>query len=182
MSGSAGTTPYRKADGVPDRAIAAEPRRRLLFWIRRYLPAEIAGTAAMLIAGLLVTAWTTAPVAIAFAALLGESLGFYLVLAGSIYAEQSAQTAAGAHAQRRAITRTLLLLLAEFGPAELLDSLLIRPAALLLGVLVLPGPVWGLLAGKIVADLLFYALAAGAFTLTDRTGLRVAHPRREVAS
>ena len=50
------------------------------------------------------------------------------------------------------------------------DSLLIRPAALFLGVLVLPDPVWGMLAGKIVADLVFYAIAAGAFTLTDRAG------------
>ena len=76
----------------------------------------------------------------------------------------------------------MLLLLAEFGPAELLDSLLIRPAALFLGVLLLPDPVWGLLAGKIVADLVFYAMAAGAFTFTDRAGLRVVRgPQAEVA-
>ena len=136
----------------------------------------------MIAAGLLVTLWTTAPVAIALAALVGESLGFYLVLAVTIYGEQASQTVTGSHGRGRAVTRTVALLLAEFGPAELLDSLLIRPAALVLGVLVLPDPVWGLLAGKLVADLVFYALAAGAFTLTDRTGLREARPRAEVAS
>jgi len=163
----------------------AEPgrrRRRLVFWICRYLPAEVAGTAAMIVAGLLVTFWTTAPIAIALAALVGESLGFYLVLAVTIYGEQASQTVTGSHGRGRAVTRTFALLLAEFGPAELLDSLLIRPAALVLGVLVLPDPVWGLLAGKLVADLVFYALAAGAFTLTDRAGLREARPRVEVAS
>ena len=42
----------------------------------------------------------------------------------------------------------------------------------MLGVWLLPDPVWGLLAGKIVADVVFYAIAAGAFTLTAKTGLR----------
>jgi hypothetical protein len=168
-----------------DLDVAAEPetgqrRRRLLFWVCRYLPAEVAGTAAMILAGLAVTFWTTSPIAIALAALVGESLGFYLVLAVTIYGEQAPQTVGGPHGRRRAVTRTLLLLLAEFGPAELLDSLLIRPAALFLGVLVLPDPVWGLLAGKVVADLVFYAMAAGAFTFTDRAGLRVARPAAEV--
>ena len=147
----------------------AAPRRRgLVFWVVRYLPAEIVGTAAMVLAGLAVTVWTDAPALIALAALLGESIGFYTVLAITIYAEQSAVS----DNWRRAVGRTFLLLLAEFGPAELLDSLLIRPAALILGVWLLPDPVWGLLAGKVFADVVFYAIAAGAFTITAKTGLR----------
>ncbi|WP_314505268.1 hypothetical protein [uncultured Microbacterium sp.] len=148
-------------DGVPRR-------RGLVFWVVRYLPAEIVGTAAMVLAGLAVTVWTEAPALIALAALLGESIGFYTVLAITIYAEQSAVS----DTWRRAVGRTFLLLLAEFGPAELLDSLLIRPAALILGVWLLPDPVWGLLAGKVFADVVFYAIAAGAFTITAKTGLR----------
>ena len=65
-----------------------------------------------------------------------------------------------------------MLLLAEFGAAEVLDTLLIRPVALVAGVWLLTDPLWGLLAGKVVADIAFYAIAAGAFTLTARTGLR----------
>lgn len=151
---------------------SVRPRRRLVFWICRYLPAEVAGTAAMIVAGLAVTFWTESPIAIAVAALLGEIVGFYVVLAVTIYAEQAVHTASGPHHRRRTATRTALLLVAEFGPAELLDSLLIRPALLVLGVVLLPDPVWGLLAGKIVADVVFYAIAAGAFTITDRAGLR----------
>jgi hypothetical protein len=182
MSSTPAITPQAPVVGALEGAAApGRRRRRLLFWVRRYLPAEIAGTAAMIAAGMLVTLWTTAPIAIALAALLGESLGFYLVLAVTIYGEQAAQTRNGPHGRRRAATRTVLLLLAEFGPAELLDSLLIRPAALFLGVLVLPDAVWGLLAGKILADLVFYAMAAGAFTFTDRAGLRVVRPQAEVA-
>lgn len=151
----------------------ADPRRRgLAFWIVRYLPAEIVGTAAMVLAGLTVTIWTDAPALIALAALIGESVGFYLVLAITIYAEQATVSSSW----RRAVGRTLLLLVAEFGPAELLDSLLIRPAALLLGVWLVPDPMWGLLLGKVLADAIFYAIAAGSFTLTAATGLR--HGRR----
>jgi hypothetical protein len=158
---------------------AAPPRRRgLVFWIVRYLPAEIVGTAAMIAAGLAVTVWTDQPALIAFAALLGEIVGFYIVLAITIYAEQAPIS----DSRRRALIRTFLLLIAEFGAAELLDTLLIRPAALLVGVLLLPDPMWGLLAGKVVADVIFYAIAAGAFTLTAKAGLRERRPSREKQS
>ena len=129
----------------------------------------------MVLAGLVVTIWTDNAAVIALAALVGEIIGFYTVLAITIYAEQAqvSQTA------RAAIGRTGLLLVAEFGVAEVLDTLLIRPAALMLGVWLLPDPLWGLLAGKIVADIVFYAIAAGAFTVTDKAGLRDGRRRRE---
>jgi len=156
-----------------------EPRRRgFAFWVVRYLPAEIVGTAAMIMAGLGVTIWTDSPALIAIAALLGEIVGFYLVLAITIYLEQQSVSADW----RRAIVRTFLLLVAEFGVAELLDTLLIRPAALVVGVWLLPDPIWGLLAGKVFADVIFYAIAAGAFTLTAKTGLRDGRRSREQAS
>jgi len=159
-------------------ADAAHPRRRgILFWIVRYLPAEIAGTAAMVLAGLVVTIWTDNAAVIALAALVGEIIGFYTVLAITIYAEQ----AQVAQTMRAAISRTGLLLVAEFGVAEVLDTLLIRPAALMLGVWLLPDPLWGLLAGKIVADIVFYAIAAGAFTVTVKAGLRHGRRRERVA-
>jgi len=74
--------------------------------------------------------------------------------------------------RRRAVGRTAVLLVAEFGAAELLDTFLVRPAALMLGVWLVPDPLWGMLAGKVAADIVFYAVAAGAFTVTATTGLR----------
>lgn len=160
-------------------ADAETPKKRgIVFWIVRYLPAEIVGTAAMVLAGLAVTIWTANPALIAIAALLGEIVGFYIVLAITIYAEQAAVSPNW----RRAAVRTFLLLIAEFGAAELLDTLLIRPAALMLGVWLLPDPLWGLLAGKVFADVIFYAIAAGAFTVTARTGLRDGRRAREQRS
>lgn len=145
------------------------PRGRgILFWMVRYLPAEIAGTVAMLVAGLAASAVTGDAALIAVAALAGEIVGFYVVLGATVAWEQSRHGARG----RRLAVLTLLLLVAEFGVAELFDTFLVRPAALVAGVLVLTDPVWGLLAGKIVADIVFYVLAASAFTLTDKAGLR----------
>ncbi|GAA1997757.1 hypothetical protein [Microbacterium pumilum] len=168
------------ASGETDpEAFAVRSRRRgILFWIVRYLPAEIVGTAAMIVAGLAVTIWTDNPAVVAIAGLLGEIVGFYAVLAVTIYAEQAQVSPT----RRSAIGRSGMLLVAEFGAAELLDTLLIRPAAMMLGVWLLPDPVWGLLAGKIVADIVFYAIAAGAFTLTDKAGLRDGRKSEERAT
>lgn len=164
-------------DVAPDAAApdapADEPsrRRRIVFWICRYLPAEIAGTAAMVLAGVALTFVTSSSILIALAALAGEIVGFYAILAFTVYAEQRANVR-GPRAGRRAAARTLILLIAEFGPAELLDTLVVRPAALMAGVWMLGDPVWGMLAGKLTADVVFYVVAAGAFTVTERTGLR----------
>jgi len=159
------TTPAAEALARPRTAAPLRPARRgLVFWIVRYLPAEIAGTAAMIMAGLVVTTWTDAPAAIGLAALLGGMVGFYVVLAVTIYAEQTESAATFGSA----VTRTGLLLLAVVGTAELLDVLLIRPIALIVGVWLAPDPLWGLLGGKLVADVIFYSLAAGAVTATQR--------------
>jgi hypothetical protein len=161
------TTPVREKTRAEAKDAASE-RRGLVFWVVRYLPAEIAGTAAMVFGGLFATVWTDAAPLIAMAALLGEIVGFYAVLAATIFIEQTAVTPT----RRRAAARTLMLLVAEFGAAEVLDTFLIRPAALMLGVWLVPDPLWGMLAGKVAADIVFYAIAAGAFTITARSGLR----------
>ncbi|WP_349428628.1 hypothetical protein [Microbacterium sp. LWS13-1.2] len=165
---TAAIAPARTATDPATAAGAPQPRHGLLFWIVRYLPAEITGTAVMAIAGLLATQWTDAAPVIALAALLGEIAGFYAVLAATIYLELVPVTGT----RRKALGKTGVLLIAEFGAAEVLDTLLVRPAALLLGVWLFPDPLWGMLAGKVAADIVFYAVAAGAFTVTARTGLR----------
>ena len=53
------------------------------------------------------------------------------------------------------MARTWRGLFIEFGPSELLDAALVRPLAMGVGTRVL-GWGWGILAGKIAADLLFY--------------------------
>ncbi|WJL94872.1 hypothetical protein QSU92_13000 [Microbacterium sp. ET2] len=159
---------------VAPPAVSAAPRRGIRFWVRRYLLAEIVGTATLLLLGLLILEWITHPVAVAVAAIIGESLGFYAVLAVIVLLEQRRLGRRGF----RALSLTVVLLVAEFGAAELVDSFVVRPAAISLCVWLIPEPFWGLLAGKILADLVFYAMAATSFVLTTKTRLRPAHPEK----
>jgi hypothetical protein len=55
-----------------------------------------------------------------------------------------------------AVARDLFI---EFGPAEALDSFLLRPASVFAGLSLAPHPALGIVAGKVAADLSFYAPA-----------------------
>ncbi|HMQ32179.1 MAG TPA: hypothetical protein PKD53_15725 [Chloroflexaceae bacterium] len=124
-------------------------KRRLAEWLRRYGPAELLSLAAILSASWLALALTDS---VPIAALVGtwtEGLVYYGVMAGrELRARGRATPAAALRAARD--------LLLEFGPSELLDSLLVRPAALAAGLALAPSPALGALAGKLAADLVFY--------------------------
>lgn len=173
------SAPIAVTDAGPQPQTTSRRRwTRVWFWARRYLRAEIAGTLAVVAAGLVVHAWSGSPIATAGAATIAESVGFYAVIAVGIYREQRAVT----RTRRAAAYRSALLIVAEFGPAELLDSLLVRPGLIALAVWLLPGTLWALLVGKVLADVVFYVIAAGAFTITERTGLRQGTGTSEVRS
>ena len=164
----------QSVDGAVVPAVPDEPRadpgsRRIgiRFWLRRYLPAEIAGTAALVLAGLAVAETSAHPVVVA-AAVIGENLGFYGVLAVVVLVEQRRRGRKGA----RAIAAIVVLLAAEFGAAELLDSLLVRPGAIAVALWLVPELFWALLVGKVAADLVFYAIAAVGYIMTTKTHLR----------
>lgn len=154
--------------------------RRATFWVRRYGPAEAACLATMLAASLVATTLTTSPPALAASAIAGATVGFYGVLIVTVAREQRTALAvsvalAGGRERgyaRRVVTRTLLLLVAEFGPAEVLDTFVWRPALMIAGVTLIGQPVLGLLVGKVVSDLLFYTMSALGFTATELTGAR----------
>jgi hypothetical protein len=55
--------------------------------------------------------------------------------------------------------RALRSIAIEFGPAEIIDSVLIRPVALYAGPFLLGNVVVGWIVGSIVADVGFYVLA-----------------------
>jgi hypothetical protein len=137
-------------------------------WLRRYLPAELLATPCALLAGLSAAQLTGSPAAAALAATWGENAGFYGLMIGR------------EHAQRRtlralpAVARELAL---EFGPAEALDSLLLRPAALYAGLALAPHPALGMLAGKIVADVTFYAPAIACHELQRAWARHPSPPR-----
>ena len=136
-------------------------RRKLLEWIRRYLPCEIAGTVGELGGAAVAYLVTGSATAAAITATVGASVGYY----AAAYAN-AIRWAYGEHGDRPVLTRLVLgnvfafrSVAIEFGPAELIDSIAIRPLAYYLGPIFFGNVVFGWLFGKLVSDMGFYVLA-----------------------
>lgn len=136
-------------------------RTRIGEWVRRYLPCELAGTVGELGGAALVYLATHSLAAAAVAATVGASGGYYAAAYLSAlrwsYRDQ---------AHRCALTRlTVAALLAlrsvviEFGPAELIDSIAVRPLAFYLGPTLFGNVAAGWVFGKVVSDVAFYTCA-----------------------
>ncbi len=121
---------------------------RLRRWLGRYGPAEVAAVAASYGGFFLAGAAGASLVGAAYAAAMAENIGFYTVMAAGV--------ALAAAPGRR--WRAAALLLVEFGPAELLDTFVARPATTTFAIWLL-GPAFGVLVGKLLADAAFYTLA-----------------------
>lgn len=128
--------------------------RRAREWLRRYGPAELVALIGAVAGYALVELVTGSRAAAVFAAAAGDNLGYYGLLAAREFA------------RRRSVRRAASALALEFGPAELLDTTIVRPActALAIGAL---GP-GGVLAGKLLADLAFYAPVIATYELSKR--------------
>lgn len=129
---------------------------KLREWVQRYLPLEIAGVAGVLIGGLGAAVFTSNAVVIAYAGTLVENFGFYAVAMVREMWSRSAASGRPATAEAGASAKALVQ---EFGPAELLDSIVMRPLCLYLGPLLIGDLGIGLIVGKVVADLAFFCVA-----------------------
>lgn len=113
--------------------------KTLLRWIKRYGPPEIFGIIGVYVGYFLTEQFSHITWIDAYGAAFGENVGFYGVILF----------------QRLRAKEKLWHVLAEFGPAEFLDSLILRPATLFAGVGFF-GPILGLFIGKIAGDIVFY--------------------------
>ncbi len=126
---------------------------RLRDWLRRYLPAEAAATSGVLVGTAI--ALGTGPARTALAATLGEAVAFYCFVTA-----RELRSVRPLAAIRRVV--------AEFGVAEVCDTLLLRPLAMYGCSAALGNVVAGVVAGKLLADVAFYALAIPAYELRRR--------------
>jgi hypothetical protein len=126
---------------------------RLRDWLRRYVPAEAAATSGALAGAAL--ALGGGPARVALAATWGEAATFYAFVTG-----RELRSARPLAALRRVV--------AEFGVAEVCDTLLLRPLAMYGCSAALGSVVAGVLVGKVLADVAFYALAIPAYELRRR--------------
>jgi hypothetical protein len=142
-------------------------RRKLREWVGRYLPAEILGTVTALATAWMVHAASDSLISAAVAGTIGESLGYY----GCMVVREAFRhdTRHRHHGRRRRLwltgTRTARDLLIEFGPAELVDTVMVRPFFMYLMPSLLDSFTAGILVGKVAADVIFYSLAISAYEL-----------------
>lgn len=137
-----------------------KPQGKLREWFNRYAPAEIAGTATALLFSFLAYQATDSEVAAAYAGTMGENLGFY----GTIISREVWRDYHAAHKKEGAygikdVLHTAKNMITEFGPAGLLDSLVVRPLTMGLGGVYLErsfGRNAGVFVGKLAADFIFY--------------------------
>jgi hypothetical protein len=136
-------------------------RQKLAEWVRRYLPLEIAGWAGELGAAA-VAYWLTGSFAVAVVAgTIGASAGYYATayvngVRWSYRAEDSRLWPSRVLTANFCSLRSIAI---EFGPAEVIDSVFIRPVALYAGPFLLGNVVMGWIVGSLVADVAFYVLA-----------------------
>jgi hypothetical protein len=165
--------------GGPD--IRARPpveswRQRVRWWFGRYAPAEVAATfGALLAGGAANLAGSTA--ATVYAATFGEFVAFYGViiwrdlirrdLARQDLARQdlARRDLSGGRAREGRPWWRFAALLLEFGPAELLDALIVRPLAMYLAATMVGNLLLGIVIGKVAADVVFYAVAIAGHEL-----------------
>jgi hypothetical protein len=121
-------------------------------WLARYGVAEVFGIAGAVVGAWIVSTLTDSTVLTAYAGTTGENVGYYgFLMARELAAARRARQALSA----REVIVACRDLAIEFGPAEILDSLFVRPLMMGLGTRRLGGGL-GIIAGKLAADVLFY--------------------------
>ena len=132
-------------------------KQRLHEWLRRYLPAEILSVVATLLAATVVLRATRNGLRAALAATWAGNVAYFgPLLVQDVYQTRRARRQRGQTYTWRTFGQNLRALAVEFGPAEVLDSFLIRPA------LMYYLPRWlghfgaGILVAKLLADVTFY--------------------------
>lgn len=140
------------------RAKAAE-------WVKRYGVAELAGLCTAVAGSFAARALTGSEIAAAYGGAMGENLGYYGVIVGrEVVQDRRAANALGRRYGLAGAARTARNLVLEFGVAEVLDSSVLRPLAMALGVRFF-GRGLGIVVGKLAADLTFYVPVICAYEL-----------------
>ena len=134
-------------------------KRKLKEWGRRYLPGEIIGTISALVGAYWALLSNGNLLFVAFAGSIGEAIGFYT----TIFVQNFYFVFRKCKLEKRrfglADLRTIAIDVAlEFGPAGVIDDLIIRPIFMYTFPLILNNFFYGILVGKFLGDLSFYLL------------------------
>lgn len=134
-------------------------KQKIRRWIAEFLPSEIVGTISAVGAASIVHLFYDNGIFIAYIGSLGEAIGFYLTL---VIQRIITFRKTHIHDKKRFSMYDFSIIIAnmvlEFGPAGIIDGLLLRPFFMYLFPILLADFMWGIFIGKLVGDFTFYAL------------------------
>jgi hypothetical protein len=136
-------------------------RVRARRWLRRYLPAEAAGTSAALAAAAVAARWSVEAAVVSAA--WAEAVAFYAFVTA-----REVRHRGGPPRSARRVAGAVRDVVSEFGVAEGVDTLFARPLLMYAFVAPLGSLVAGVVVGKLAADVVFYGLAIPAYELRER--------------
>lgn len=138
-------------------------------WLKRYLPAEIVGTLTAVGAASITHVFSDNHLFIAYVGSLGEAVGFYstvfiqhLLIVNN---KRKVKNELFSLTDLLKIIRTIVL---EFGPAGIIDGLVLRPFFMYLFPLLLKNFTLGILLGKIAGDFTFYILVILSYEIREK--------------
>lgn len=146
-----------------------EMKKKILEWIKRYLLSDIISTILSLGTAWLIMEQSGDRVLAAFIGSGVASLSFYLLIAFSDVRKSIKQ-----HKQKNKSykIKSFLIdfrnLIIEFGPAEILDVIAVRPFFMYLIPTLIGNFLLGTFIGKMIADAIFFAIAIIMYELRKR--------------
>ena len=125
-------------------------------WLGRYGVAEVVGLCTAVVGSFAARALIGSEIAAAYGGAIGENVGYYGIIVGrDVVRDRRAAVSLGREYGLVGTAGTARNLILEFGIAETVDSGVIRPLAMALGVRLF-GRAAGIVVGKLAADLTFY--------------------------
>jgi len=119
-------------------------------WLNRYLLAEIIGISCSIILATFFRNFH--PAVVGFVGMIGANVGFY----GVIISRDCSQRFKKEGFSLRSLYKTARNILVEFGPAEYLDSFVLRPLALAVFPLFISNFQLAIFLGNVAANITFY--------------------------
>lgn len=132
---------------------------------RRYLSAFLAANIGAVAGGLLAHFLFGNVVVTVFAATWGENIGYYGQIFWSDIKERKRREGALTSSDIYKVMRNMTI---EFGPAEVLDSFVVRPVFIFVALHYIENTALGIFVGRSVADVFFHATAGVMYTIRKK--------------
>lgn len=135
-------------------------KAKISYWLHRYLPAELSGNLLSIVAGYVIRNYATNQLLIAYGTTFFDSLGYFsvIIIRHILYSAKHHRTTQKRYT-RYSLTTDLVLLFAEFGFAEILDIVAIRPYFIYTFPLAIKPLGLAILTANCAATIVFYLIA-----------------------